>query len=202
MKPMALGIEKKNYVIVESELDGLLLWQEVGDLVGVIALGNAQAHPDIETHKALEQAEAILIALDTDEAGARASWQWWAKQYRQARRWPVINGKDPSEAFKNGLDIRTWTLAGLNIKDPVIRPFPKEWLNKFNYSTLERLAVMTVNAGMTDAQALTVLTVKPQANVGEPGASGPPALVPKEKGSWGNPWAKMQGVTINRILII
>ena len=159
-------MEKKNYVIVESELDGLLIHQEAGDVVGVIALGNAQARPDIEAHQALEQASVILIALDTDKAGAKEAWQWWAKQYRQARRWPCINGKDPSEARKNGLDIRTWTLAGLNIQDPVIRPFPKEWLDNFNYSTLERLAIMTVDAGMTDAQALAALTTKPQEKEG------------------------------------
>jgi len=69
---------------------------------------------------------------------------------------------------------------------------------KFDYDQLERLSIMTVDAGMTDAQAITALAGKPQANVGEPGASGPQALIPKEKGSWGNPWAKMQGVNINR----
>jgi hypothetical protein len=172
-KPMAWGIEKKHYVIVESELDGLLIWQEVADLVGVIALGNAQTRPDMATHEALEHASVILIALDTDTAGAKEAWQWWAKQYQQARRWPVINGKDPSEAFKNGLDIRTWTLAGLNIKDPVIRPFLKEWLNNFNYSTLERLAIMTVDAGMTDAQALAVLTKSPRVTWGNLGLQAP-----------------------------
>ena len=158
MKPMTLGIEKKNFVIVESELDGLLIHQEAGDVVGVIALGNAQARPDIEAHQALDQAEVILVSLDTDKAGAKEAWQWWAKQYPQARRWPCINGKDPSEAYKNGLDIRAWTLAGLDIRDTVIKPFPAEWKKNFDYDTLERLGVMTVDAGMTDRQALAALT--------------------------------------------
>jgi hypothetical protein len=170
---MAWGIEKKCFVIVESELDGLLIHQEAGDMVGVIALGSATNTPDIEAHKALEQAEVILVALDTDEAGAKQTWTWWAKQNQQSKRWPVINGKDPGEAYRNGLDIRAWALAGANIKDPVIKPFPEEWKKNFAYDTLERLAIMTVDAGMTDAQALAALTKKPQGNVGEPGASAP-----------------------------
>jgi len=160
-KPMAWGIEKKNFVLVESELDGLLIHQEAGDMVGVIALGFAQARPDIEAHKELEQASVILIALDTDSAGAKEAWQWWTKQYQQARRWPVINGKDPGEAYKNGLNIRAWISAGLNIQDPVFRPFPEEWKMNFDYDQLERLAIMTVDGGLTDSEAIQKLGTIP-----------------------------------------
>jgi DNA primase len=157
-RPMNWGIEQKKFLIIlESELDGLLVLQEAGDMAGIVALGSAQTRPDMATHKALEQANVILIALDTDEAGAKASWQWWAEHYRQAKRWPCINGKDPGEAYTNGLDIRAWTLAGLNIRDTVIKPFSEEWKQNFNYDQLERLAIMTVDAAMTDAQALAVL---------------------------------------------
>jgi hypothetical protein len=188
MKPMAWGMEKKNNVIVESELDGLLIHQEAGDMVGVIALGFAQGRPNIEAHIELEQASVILIALDTDSAGAKEAWQWWAKQYRQARRWTWIIGKDPGEAYKNGLDIRTWISAGLNIQDPVFRPFPEEWKKNFDYDTLERLAIMTVDGGMTDEEALAALQ-KSEA----PGQGGgnlgliTPALVPNEKRKKGKP---------------
>jgi hypothetical protein len=107
------GTERTSFVIVESELDGLLINQEAGNLVGVVALGSAQTRPDIETHNILEQSELILVALDSDEAGAKAAWQWWLKHYPKAKRWPVIGGKDPSEAMQNGLNIRTWIEAGL-----------------------------------------------------------------------------------------
>jgi hypothetical protein len=102
------------------------------------------------------------VSLDSDVAGAKASWKWWLNHYQHARRWPCIKGKDPGEAYQNGLDIRAWTLAGLNMKDPVIRPFPKEWLTKYNEEELERLAIMTVDAGLLDSEAMqklgTILT--------------------------------------------
>ncbi len=33
--------------------------------------------------------------------------------FKYAKRWPVIKGKDPCEAFQSGLDIRSWIIAGL-----------------------------------------------------------------------------------------
>ncbi len=121
--PMVWGLEKKTLVIVESELDGILLNQETGDLVGVVALGSAQARPDAEAHRALKEASLILVALDSDDAGAKEAWQWWTRQYNNVKQWPVVMGKDPSEAFQNGLNLRTWIMAGLpesKPKEPVI----------------------------------------------------------------------------------
>ena len=112
-RPMTWNLDKKIIVIVESELDGWLVWQEAGDLVGVVALGTAQAKPDVPTHKPLKNAEILLVALDTDDAGARAAWRFWPETYgSKVKRWPCIRGKDPSEAWRNGLDIRAWIMAG------------------------------------------------------------------------------------------
>ena len=112
--PMAWGLEKNVIAIVESELDGVLLNQEAGDLVGVIALGSVSARPDAPTHEALMRAGLILVSLDSDEAGAKAAWGWWPETYgAKFRRWPVPIGKDPGDALQKGLNIRIWIEAGL-----------------------------------------------------------------------------------------
>jgi hypothetical protein len=138
---MAWNLERAAAVIVESELDGLLLNQEAGDLAGVVAMGSAQAKPDRITCKALTAA-VILVSLDTDDAGAKASWHFWPEQYgTRAKRWPSIKGKDASDARLNGLNLREWIVAGI-------------------FGTVERFerfAIMTVDGGLTDGEALTAM---------------------------------------------
>lgn len=109
---MVWGLAHQVYVVVESELDGMLLHQEVGDLVGVVALGNAQARPDQEAAAVLSQSQLILIALDSDDAGVREAWGWWTKHFPQARRWPPIEVKDPGEMWKAGVDLKDRIKAG------------------------------------------------------------------------------------------
>ena len=114
-RPLRFNLNKNIVVIVESELDGLLVHQEAGILVDVIALGAATIRPDQEMHDALKNAERILIALDSDGPGARESWHFWRNTYGgKGKRWPVPIGKDPSEAWQQGLDIRAWIEAGLD----------------------------------------------------------------------------------------
>jgi DNA primase len=115
MVPMILGPEMKSIVVVESELDALLISQEAGDLCSVIAMGFAQARPDRNTHEILSKCETILIALDSDDAGAKAAWKFWPETYgSKVRRWPCVLGKDPSEAWHNGLDIEAWIATGIS----------------------------------------------------------------------------------------
>ncbi|MDO9532630.1 MAG: toprim domain-containing protein [Deltaproteobacteria bacterium] len=112
-RAMILGTDKPVAVLVESELDVLLLSQEAGDLVNVVALGNAQTRPDQETADLLNQSQLILVALDNDQAGAKESWQWWAAHYPQAHRWPPVAGKDPGDMLAAGVNLRVWIEAGL-----------------------------------------------------------------------------------------
>jgi len=120
MVPMILeNPQTKVAVVVESELDAILIDQDAGDLCTVIAMGSAQAKPDSRTDRILNSAEIILLSLDTDEAGAKAAWDFWSKQYgRKVKRWPCLLGKDPSDSWKNGLDLRQWIQAGLPIIPP------------------------------------------------------------------------------------
>ena len=114
LTPLILEQERNVFVIVESELDAFLCWQEVGDLIGVIAMGAAGMKPDASAHELLLKSEKILNGLDYDEAGARYSWKFWPDTYGQkVIRWPVPVGKDPSEAWQCGLDIRAWIEAGI-----------------------------------------------------------------------------------------
>jgi hypothetical protein len=140
--PMLLGADKAAAVVVESELDALLLAQAAGDLAAVVALGNAQAKPDIEAHKLLQNTPLILMGLDADEAGAKAAWDFWPQTYGpKARRWLSILGKDASEANQKGLSIRDWIIAGM---------FGDEDL-------FERFAIQTIDGGLSDGEAMKLL---------------------------------------------
>jgi DNA polymerase I len=109
---MVLG--SGNYhIIVESELDGILLEQEAGDIITVVVLGAAQNRPDALVMKQLVNSDLVLLALDNDKAGIESSYDWWMKTAPNAKRWAVLNGKDPGESFQNGVNIRNWVKAGL-----------------------------------------------------------------------------------------
>ncbi|NCD25748.1 MAG: hypothetical protein EOL86_09180 [Deltaproteobacteria bacterium] len=123
-EPLLSETGRTAYVIVESELDALVVDGAAGDLVGVVAMGNASAKPTEACHAVLSQAVHLSICLDSDaprvnpttgrteSAGAQGS-IWWLNQYRHAERVPVIGGKDPGDAYAAGVDLRAWVLAGL-----------------------------------------------------------------------------------------
>ena len=102
------------WVIVETYLDAMLIWQEAGDMVNVMALGATASKPDVEAFVLLKDAPYILNALDFDNAGAKA-WAWWEETFPYiAERWPIPDGKDPGEYVQEfDGDIREWILAGL-----------------------------------------------------------------------------------------
>jgi len=113
--PLSITGTAAAWVIVESELDALLLAQEAGDLVNVLALGSASLRPDAEAHARLEAAPFVLVSLDFDDAGNKAAWEWWTAHYppEKLRIWPVPEGKDPCEAWRAGWDLRAWIEGGL-----------------------------------------------------------------------------------------
>lgn len=115
--PYWIRTHARHAVIVESELDAILINQQAGDLVTTVALGSVSMRPDPELHAHLVTMDAVLVALDTGDkslAGAKAAWGWWAQHYSNARRCPVVGGKDPTDAQKNGLDLRAWVQAALD----------------------------------------------------------------------------------------
>jgi hypothetical protein len=110
-------------VVVESELDALLLHQNAGDLISIIALGSVTCRPDIKTDAVLKKFSTILVALDTDSAGMKQAWMWWQEHYPSATRFPIPKkyGKDPTEAYRNGLNLREWVEIGIeDVGKPLI----------------------------------------------------------------------------------
>jgi hypothetical protein len=178
MRPMTIWDDQKAVVVLESELDALLVAQEAGDLVGVVAMGSAQQRPDSMLHERLTQSEMALVCLDTDAAGAQASWRFW-RQYRGFKRWPTIRSKDVGEQWKNGIPVRKWIEAALP-KQPSPRqtdalwpPMPlnyvttaikPEWIVHTHflqacslscdaYLLEERKAIMMIDGGVSEIEA-------------------------------------------------
>ena len=160
--PMIIG-NQEIYIIVESELDCLLLHQEAGDLVGVIALGSADMKPDKDIFDLLSHAKRILVSLDSDEAGARASWKWWMANFPNAIRWPIIKGKDPTEAYLNGLNLREWIKAGIKYErkeklpeeNKPISPSPLPADETTSVEDIRRLATAPILAIRIDPESLS-----------------------------------------------
>lgn len=123
--PLVLsGAAGKPVAVVEGELDAFLIHQAGGDLVTSVAIRSAKNKPDAEAHALLTVAPVILCALDADDAGYEG-WLWWQAHYPQVRRWRSLEGKDPGESMKAGLDLREWIMAGLSPEpeaEPVRHP--------------------------------------------------------------------------------
>lgn len=109
---MILEYDRLAYIVVESELDAILIAQEAGELLGVMAMGSSTVRPDTQATEILQKAMYVIVALDFDGAGAGA-WHWWKKHFPDCERWPVTKRKDPGEAFQVGVNIRKWIHAGL-----------------------------------------------------------------------------------------
>lgn len=129
-----IGADRQAFVVVESDLDALLVHHLAGDLVGTVPLGTCSAKPKAGTMAALQQALAILVALDfeprlnektgrNENQGGKAA-EWWGQTFEAAKRWPVPVGKDPGEFFESGGDLRAWVLAGLPAVFRIERPAP------------------------------------------------------------------------------
>lgn len=122
--PMVINHDATAFVVVESRLDAILLAGAITHpQVGIIAMGNATLKPTAEVHELCRRAAHLSIALDTDpittgksgakhSAGAQGS-LWWLATYAQATRTPMIGGKDPGDAYKSGINLHAWVMAGL-----------------------------------------------------------------------------------------
>ena len=113
MAPLLLLDRQPAVVVVESELDAILIYQEVGDLVGVLALGNCSARPDQRTADKLKELPLLILALDNDPAGDEAAdrWQNW---YDHTERLSLPAGiKDPGELHQTGGNLQEWIKAAL-----------------------------------------------------------------------------------------
>ncbi len=113
--PYPFGVSShKPVTIVESELDAILIAQEAGDHVGVLAMGTtgAKLSPAM-TRYLTDRIPIILISLDNDQSGKEKTTKLM-NQLPNAIDWPVPEkyGKDPGEAWKR-MNLRAWVDAGL-----------------------------------------------------------------------------------------
>lgn len=117
--PLTIGTdhpaETTGAVVVESELDALLLHQEITGPVLIIATGSTSNAPAAAMVADLARRPFVLISLDTDPAGGRAAWQRWISTIPNASRAPIPAtwGTDPADAFLAGHDLREWFAAEL-----------------------------------------------------------------------------------------
>jgi len=97
-------------VIVEAELDALLLWQAVGDLVDVVALAGAGRTLPAQWLARLLPYTRIFAALDADKAGTLNATRLAALSARvtPAR---VPKGNDVTDYYQAGGDVRAWVTA-------------------------------------------------------------------------------------------
>ena len=95
-------------VVVEGEFDALLANQEFGGLLPVVTAGGASCRPTElhEPHK-LTRFAHLLIAADADDAGHNCR-DAWLDFSRRAVPVDLPGGKDLSEAYAAGADVRSW----------------------------------------------------------------------------------------------
>jgi len=104
-------------LVVEGEFDALLGWQEARHLVNVVTLGSAAAYPDRLALQQLLTSPVILLCYDNDQAGRTAvhHLQGLSERIRSCR---FPQGKDLTEFFLKGGDIRGWVEAQLHQNGP------------------------------------------------------------------------------------
>lgn len=106
-------------VVCEAELDAMLIAQEAGDLVDVLASGSATARPqDVKSRAMLRSAAWIGLWMDRDEAGDKGVDAWTRSETRARDIRPAGSGKmDPSDCHTSGLGVR----------DHILKSLPPAW---------------------------------------------------------------------------
>jgi DNA primase len=94
-------------VLTEGELDALLLRQAAGDLIDVATLGSASQRLSGRWLSCLLPAQRVLAVYDQDMAGQRGAAALAALSAR-VRRVRPLDGKDLTEQWQRGGDLRAW----------------------------------------------------------------------------------------------
>lgn len=123
-------------VVVESDLDAFMVRWHCRDLdVAVIPLGTCSAKPKQAAFELCRNALVILVAHDfeprinektgkPENPGGQGA-KWWLQQFKRCKRWPVPQGKDPGDYYKDhGGNIRDWIVAGLPPACHITTPEP------------------------------------------------------------------------------
>lgn len=96
-------------IVVESELDAYLIHAILSNLATVVSVGGNIKNPDNIVDRLAKNAKKLLINHDND-SGGKVMLAKWKKLYSHAIACPVSLGKDISEAFVKGFDIKSWLI--------------------------------------------------------------------------------------------
>jgi len=122
-QPTLFGLDhlagKRVVVICEGELDAVLLHQEAGDLVDVVAIGSKGAKVALSYLARLVGAARWLLSLDADADEAA---DWWGEFSARVRRARPLQGNDLTEFHQAGGDLRRWVQFHLDRLDIEARP--------------------------------------------------------------------------------
>lgn len=106
-------LTNQTIVILESELDAMLLVQEIGEFCTCVALGGATKKPDSDTAAWLKNKPLILYSLDFDAAG-KEQYGYWRSTYANLKAWPSETRKCPADSFIfDGVNLKKWFEAGI-----------------------------------------------------------------------------------------
>lgn len=110
------GELKPVYLLVESELDCILLQQECGDLITSASTGRGALILDEASYNVLLSAKTVVLSFKSDISGHNSTLNLLHLFKQNSFYLPIIAryGASPSEAFKNGLDLRQWLKMGLD----------------------------------------------------------------------------------------
>jgi DNA primase len=133
-------------MLVEGVVDALAMRQEAGDLIAVVAAGTTLGRLE-RWIGCLDLAAPVLIALDADQAGEKASDWWLTALGPQAKRWRPF-WDDPAAMLQDGADLRIWVREGL-ATDPQWWRELARWPENRRELWAERAAMMEVEAGLS-----------------------------------------------------
>lgn len=94
-------------ILPEGEFDALLLWQEVGDLIGVATLGSCNRRLSPGALRYLLACSHVLLPYDADEEGEKGA-QRLCQLLPRARRTRTPLGKDVTKFWQLGGCVRDW----------------------------------------------------------------------------------------------
>lgn len=102
----------KPVVFTEGELDAILGQQEAGDLAAFVTAGSASSGLAARWRERVQAALVVLLALDNDEAGHKATERLAKVLFKQQRTAPLPAGKDLTDfVVQHGGNVRAWLQA-------------------------------------------------------------------------------------------
>jgi len=106
------AIEDAPFVRVATELEALLVEEEVGDACAVVALWDPSEEPDKDTKEAIDAYDVFLVVMP-DDPSFESEWEGWKKTYPNAQKLLLPHGWSVFDSRRKGTDIRKWILDAL-----------------------------------------------------------------------------------------